>query len=409
VAVVQPTQQLVEVPPGLVRHVRGLDGLRALAAVAVVGYHMQFLVRDTHGPLPAAASIGWIGVDLFFAISGFILFLPFVRAHRSGTSVAARPFYLRRARRILPGFWFNLVVVVLVLTPGLLLTAQGWGTILADATFTAGYVGAPSVNSVYWSLYCEVAFYLALPLLARAFVGRRWLWGLPLAIGIGLAFRATVVMASSGVTRHFALVMQFPGVIDQFAYGMVGAIAWSACESRARPVPRAALDGLVVLGSIGVVSVVVVIHQVIGLANFWSARGPMAPWPLLTLRPLLSLFFVMVIVGVCLRENVVRNVLELRPVRYLGLVSFGLYLWHLPLIRLLEPVLGEREASAAAYAAAFAVVLGITTLVAAISFHLVEAPFLKRPTHGSEHWVARACHRAAKIVRLPRRGTTDGL
>jgi len=401
-------QELVSAPAGLVRHVRGLDGLRALAAMAVIGYHLQFLVRSAHTPLAAVGSVGWVGVDLFFAISGFILFLPFARAYVEGTTVATRPFYVRRARRILPGYWFNLAVLVVLVAPGWLASAKGWLTIVADATFTAGYVGATSVNSVYWSLYCEVAFYLALPLLARAFVGRRWRWGLPAVIAMAVAFRAVVVLGSSGVSRHFLLVMQFPGVLDQFAFGMVGALVWSRWERRDQSVSPWVLRGLVVGGLVGAMSVVVVIHHVIGLANFWSARGPAAPLPLLTMRPLLSLFFTMVIVGVCLQGSILRTALEQRQVRFLGLVSFGLYLWHVPVIRWLEPVLSSTGAGTSSYVFAGLVVVIVTTLVAALSFYLVEAPFLGRARPWAAPVMTSARRVAGRMLRLPRRGTTDG-
>ena len=355
----------------------GLDGLRALAAFAVIAYHVQFLARGATGPAPAASAVGWVGVDLFFAISGFILMVPFARAHGSGARTDLRRFYTRRARRIVPGFWLNLAILALLAGPALLLSGRGWATVAADATFVAGYLGYPSLNAVYWSLYCETAFYLVLPFLAKAFVGRRWWWGLPAAIALGAGFRWAVVTFVES-ERYFTPIMQFPGVIDQFAFGMVAAVLWVRVEREPARVPGWLLAALAAVGTLGALAITLLIQKVLTLDAFWTASTSFGPWPLVFLRPGLSLCFALVIVGVCLRPNPVRSVLDHRVVRYLGVISFGLYLWHLPITRELVPYLGSTGGSSSGYVLRFAVVAALSVACAAASYHLVERRFLGR-------------------------------
>ncbi|WP_188078939.1 acyltransferase family protein [Actinotalea subterranea] len=361
------------------RHVEGLDGLRAVAAVGVLAYHVHFLVGPSTGPVAALAGVGWIGVDLFFAISGFILFLPFARAHRDGRPVPLRRFFVRRARRILPAYWFNLFVLVTLTVPGILATPSGWATVLADATFTADYLGRPSINSVYWSLYCEVAFYVALPLVARAFVGRRWLVGLPAAIVLAAGYRTAVVLAAPDAESHASAIMQFPGVLDQFAYGMAVGAVWAWAEVRRDRIPRWAGPAVAAVGVALVASVVLVVHRLVGMVAFWSADHAWGVPALAVVRPGLSAGFALLILGLCFARNPLRRVLELRPLRYLGTVSYGLYLWHLPVVRALADGLGDVDGSGLAYLGAVLAVLALTLPWAAFSYHVVEQRYLERP------------------------------
>lgn len=358
-------------------HIHGLDGLRAVAAVAVVAYHVQFLARSGTDPLSAAGAAGWVGVDLFFAISGFILFLPFARADRDGRTVDVRRFFSRRARRILPAYWFNLLVLVTLVSPALLTTGRGLLTVLTNATFTADYVGLPSVNSVYWSLYCEMAFYVTLPLLARAFVGRRWVVGLPAVMAVGWLYRFVMVSVVDGVDSYFGILMQLPGVIDQFAFGMTAAAVWALVEHRRDTVPRWVTAGAVVLGGLVVAGVAWGVQRGIGLGAYWRAEHEWGPVLLATMRPALSLGFALVIFGACFHDSALRRLLELRPLRYVGLVSYGLYLWHLPVIRALDDVLDLEGRSSVVYLSAVALVLALGLVWAAASYHLVEARFLR--------------------------------
>src|SRR5690242_20063157 len=99
------------------QEIRALDGLRALAAFSIVGFHALLFLQFEYTPLSRAVNHGWYylstGVHLFFVLSGFLLFLPYVRALLDGERLpSARRFYQRRALRILPAYWVCLTIMV---------------------------------------------------------------------------------------------------------------------------------------------------------------------------------------------------------------------------------------------------------------------------------------------------------
>ena len=161
------------------RHIPGLDGIRAVAALLVLLYHYWATAgnADPPAPLRLVISNGGVGVDIFFVISGFILFLPWARAGYTGGRIDRRRYFQNRLFRIMPAFWFNMLVVVIAAYPAYLLTVGGVGCIVVYGTFLAGFAPpsiAPALllNGVAWTLCIEVCFYLALPLVARFFVTR---------------------------------------------------------------------------------------------------------------------------------------------------------------------------------------------------------------------------------------------
>ncbi len=138
--------------------------MRAIAAVGVVAFHVRQQGYGTFGPLSRFVAHLNAGVALFFLLSGFLLYRPFVLARTQGRTVATRSYLVRRFARIVPAYW--LALAVLSVWPGL----PGFysGPWLASASFLQIYSSAWSHSGlgVAWSLCTEVSFYLALPLYA---------------------------------------------------------------------------------------------------------------------------------------------------------------------------------------------------------------------------------------------------
>ncbi len=149
-----------------------LDGLRALGALAVLTTHVGFRSGDAlHGPFAGILSRMDIGVAIFFAISGFLLYRPHVVAWFEETDPPLTLPYLRnRALRILPALWVAVILAALLVPNG---GPVGWTSYLQHATLTQIYTDVPSVEGLtqLWSLATEVLFYLALPVLARFLTG----------------------------------------------------------------------------------------------------------------------------------------------------------------------------------------------------------------------------------------------
>ena len=152
---------------------RGLDTLRAFAIAAVMPYHLQSYMPEALRP---AAHFGWMGVDLFFVLSGYLIASQLFRPYLSGKAPRLRVFYVRRAYRILPAF---AVVLLLYLFVPVWREAPGLSPWWEFVTFTENLFVDYSVNRAFshvWSLCVEEHFYLVLPLLTILLMRRPAAW-----------------------------------------------------------------------------------------------------------------------------------------------------------------------------------------------------------------------------------------
>jgi peptidoglycan/LPS O-acetylase OafA/YrhL len=161
-------------------HVDAIDGLRAFAVLAVVGFHT--VLHAVAGPAPAWAGCGARGVDLFFVISGFCLAYPYLRAFRAtgALEIGYGRFFVRRLVRIAPPYW-----IALLLFAALSLTAFGLPTapwahpgspqalreLGLDAAFLTN--ASPAYDASFWTLGIEMRWYLLFPLLLRLYARSR--------------------------------------------------------------------------------------------------------------------------------------------------------------------------------------------------------------------------------------------
>jgi peptidoglycan/LPS O-acetylase OafA/YrhL len=326
-------------PDGLA-YMPQLDGLRALAAIAVVLHHN--LWRDgALGAVRAAANLGDAGVRLFFVLSGFLITGILLRAR--GAPGALRSFYARRFLRIFPLYYLVVLSVALVGQP-LMRSTLGWN-LLYLANFNLiqlGELKGPPVSHL-WTLSVEEQFYLAWPLL-MLFLPRRAL--LPVALGtLALAplSRLALLLATGNPTAA--------AVVTTSCLDTLGAGAALAIAGR---VPR------------GVAAV--------GLALVAAVTALQGSWFDVVFRDTGYACVFVWLVG-CGREGVpgaVGRFLASAPLVYLGSISYGIYVYHhvLPaLVRLPGYGLGRT-----------ALVLAMTLPVAALSFRFFEAPInaLKR-------------------------------
>ncbi|GAB2707304.1 peptidoglycan/LPS O-acetylase OafA/YrhL/lysophospholipase L1-like esterase [Microbacterium marinum] len=379
----------------------GLDGLRAVAVLLVVVYHLFPALPGRDG-MPGAATLplGFVGVDVFFVISGFLITTLLLRERDETGSIALGAFWRRRARRLLPA----IAVMVLVcaslawMVGGDVLV--GLGTQIAGAaTFAynwvaiasgSAYFGAGSFDSTspellrnLWSLGVEEQFYLLWPLLLPAvLLLRRWRVAFAVALAAASAVWAAVLVGD-GVTRVYYGT-------DTHAYGLLlgVALAFVRPASRTRGVP----------GAVGALAVA----ALVALALLPSPSDAVAfPWLLVAASAL-----TVVAIAAAVRPGAwLGRALDVATMRWIGERSFGLYLWHWPLVVLLTYATTGSSPDVAVPLEIGALSLILTLIATELSYRFVEQPVRRRGLRGS----ARALDRALRGRPTRRAAATAGV
>ncbi len=349
-----------------------VDSMRAIAALAILAYHGAFVT----GALDGTGSAFWyaqlnVGVPLFFAISGFLLYRPWVAARLAGVRPPdARVYALRRVLRIVPAYWVALTVIAIVLERD---EVFSWPGALVHYGFLQAYDPERFTGGIgqAWTLTVEVAFYAALPLLALT--ARRYLPGgspgrivrgellfLALLALLAVGWRLVVVLSVDPADDPwFPLLVALPAQLDVFAGGMALAVVSAAgLDGRARPPSVASLAWA--LAAVAYAAVVL-----------WRPDDPGARvFVEHQLQALVALALLAPAVLGAGGGGAVRGLLAWRPLAWVGLVSYGLYLWHLDVLR----ELGDRDVPDLGI-----VVLGSSLALAlgAASWYLVERHALR--------------------------------
>ncbi|HZT86355.1 MAG TPA: acyltransferase [Stellaceae bacterium] len=346
-----------------------VDGLRGVAIGLVVSYHVlasvltpQTLSVSLLGlpfTLSPLLTNGWTGVNLFFVLSGFVLFLPYAQGSRSMATLANRlAFYRRRAWRLLPLFY--------VAAPAVWLLAPGGAhrdplellrVLTLSFPFDASSFG-PSFLPPLWSLGVEIVFSAMFPVLVllAARIGMTRL--VLLALGVALAMRCV------GIAR--LPLVQGPSFnsdmilcrIDDFVLGMALAQAWAAERLPKRTTLCAGL---------GLASVAVA-----WMGFDLVLRGVWPPLARAFLNDVLDAGIIAVAAAALAPAGGVHRALCWGPLRHAGRMSYSVYLWHLPLLWLLVP--DRLLLPAPTFALKIALYLGATAAAAALSYRFIEFP-----------------------------------
>ena len=343
------------------RYWPALDGLRALAVLAVVAFHAGAAW------LPA----GFLGVDVFFVISGFLITTLLLRESESRGAISLSDFWRRRAARLLPALLLMLAGVaayLLLAAPDLLsrflqdvrfalFFVTNWDFILRDVPYFAQW--QPSLGTHLWSLAVEEQFYLVWPLVvvvALRLGGRR-------AVGI-----LAVVLAAASALLMGLLHVPFTDVsrvyfgTDTHAFGLaVG--SGLAVLVRTRPqvlqINRTVLTLAGTVSLAGILAAMALLHEWDGFLYHGGYLG-------------IAILTGLVVVIATTEENGLVRSLSWRPMRWLGRRSYGLYLWHWPL--LLLPAPAALAGAELPEPLGLLLRLGLLLALAEFSFRLVEIP-----------------------------------
>ena len=362
-----------------VKHRADIQGLRALAVLLVIFAHVGI----------AGFAGGWIGVDVFFVISGFLITGLLINEHEQTNHVSLVQFYLRRAKRILPASLITIVVVLIA--SNVLLNSIRTASIRTDALWSVGF--ASNINLIrqstdyfastavsplqhFWSLAVEEQFYLIWPALFLLVVRQH-----------GLEFRLRPI------TRDARLIIT-AGVIS------VISLLWSISYSYSHPT-IAYFSTLTRIWELGFgVLLAVGAKYVLPLESGWTERErrfahTVASWGGIAaillgacaiIKPgdafpgYLALIPVLGAVGLLfggLAENppLPNRILSKQPLPFIGTISFSLYLWHWPVHVFAQDLYPDSADSTAGMAAQLAVIL----VISLVSYYAIENPARRIP------------------------------
>jgi peptidoglycan/LPS O-acetylase OafA/YrhL len=344
-----------------------LDALRFFAFLAVFMHHAlprdaQLYVSKGFSPavaewLLAAKEAGAFGLDLFFALSAYLITELLLREHANRGSFSVSAFYVRRALRIWPLYFTFLALTVFVVPT--ILPAERFGSIyiVSFALFFGNWVcaamGIPfSVAGPLWSISIEEQFYIGWPLLLRAF-GIRRLKQLAVAMLV-LAVLTRVVLAFIGV-EHPGVWCNTIARLDPFALGAILAFALNGRAPEIRNAVR-------------------VVMCLAALAAWWLIAKYLeqdGPTSIVTFG-ISAVASVMLLTAVLRREALLLRVPPLSWIVYLGRISYGLYVFHLFALAFVM-----RFAVSAGFEVRIVLSFLLTVTLAAASYKWLEQPFLK--------------------------------
>ena len=383
-----PRQAISRVP-----YLPGLDGMRALAVVAVMIYHTN------NGWLPG----GFIGVEVFFVISGYLITLLLIGEHEKQGRIDLKQFWLRRARRLLPAVFFMLTLLMIYTalfkrdTLGLLRGdviaglgyVSNWYQIWVGAGYTASADFAPLRH--LWSLAVEEQFYLIWPVIMVGLIrlGRRrlpdvsrWLLLAALAIAIvtGLLFHSGPVgtpdvypgaywevggrSISKMDTLYLSTITRSTGLLIGASFAMLWrpvAVLRGPLKEKGPSLDMLALGGL---GALGALAYYLHVIEDNGHADPWLFRGGFIAVGLAT---------VMVMAAVTHRGARAGALLGNPVLNWVGTRSYGLYLFHWPIYQIIRETAGSKLKPGE-----FALAMVITAGITEFSYRFVEMPIRKQ-------------------------------
>ena len=353
------------------RYIPALDGLRALAVIAVVIYHMN----------ATALQSGLLGVTIFFVLSGYLITGLLIREWSTTKKINLPQFWLRRVRRLFPAIVFVLlgtIVLTGVFAPDMLtklrndivaalLFFTNWWYIFQDVSYFEA-MGAPSPVTHFWSLAIEEQFYLIWPPLLLLLFSKRVK---KRHIQLGLLVAAIASAAAMAIlyspqadpsrvyygtdTRAFSLLIG-AFLAFEFPPARVNGHGRQGFTARDRKIALG-------VGSAALAGILVMMVAVNGYSPFLYYGG----------IALLSLLAGALIITLADGRSPLARFFALRPLVWIGKLSYSIYLWHYPLLLLMNPRNFTGETPWFAYVGQALVILAVS----AISYYVVETPLRK--------------------------------
>lgn len=357
----------------------GLDGLRALAVILVVVYHLfpQWWLAG-----------GFIGVDVFFVISGFLITTLLLRERDASGRISLIGFWRRRARRLLSALILLLLVCssaawliggdVLVRLgaqiAGALTFSYNWIAILIGEGYFGGTT--PELFRNLWSLGIEEQFYVLWPLVLPVILLLPWAWARVAAVGALAA--ASAVWMGEIVSTTGAVSRAYYGT-DSHAFGILLGVALAFALHRTLATPtlwmqrRAVRRGAEIVGVAALVALLAL--------SLLAPTDSIRTFPL-TIAAASALSGIAIVAAVWPHGRL-GDALDARPLRWIGQRSYGLYLWHWPLLVLLVAAVQGTAPEAGVPVWVGFVTLALTVVIAEASYRFLETPIRRLGFRGT--------------------------
>jgi len=420
-----------------------LDGVRAIAFLMVMVFHINRITGDAlwnrmaNQLTSSVSTAGGTGVTLFFVLSGFLLFMPFAKSLLFESQwPLARVFYMRRVLRIVPAYYVCLFIIILTTHPEYLQRDHLKYLFLFLTFFMdSSRVTFRQINGPFWTLATEWQFYMLLPIIVIVFLGlvksipqhRRFAavtMCIALLILLGLAVRGLGLYFLDYPTRTVLVPRSVLNVILFFTFGITGkytedfavGMFISLCyiyvqhPSTNRKFAETWQELSLWLWGSGILIWV--------FDAMWHFNHEMHGWPFLNgLLPaydwinemMLAFGFGAIIAAILYGPRVLQKPFEWAPLRWIGLISYSLYMWHLPLLILFQsqvlPLLHLTN-KFAVYGTFWIWGIFVIFPFAFLSYMLIEKPWMKQ----GDRWrsVIEKKHREKlKALKLPQTEVAD--
>jgi peptidoglycan/LPS O-acetylase OafA/YrhL len=370
------------------RHITSIDGLRAIAVTAVVLYHLGI------SWIPG----GFLGVDLFFVISGYVITRLILDSINQSSALDLRAFYAARIRRIFPGLIFMVICTIIFIgvwapeaikrflsdLPYALTGTINWLLVARNQDYFET-IGRPPLLQHTWSLAVELQFYLIWPIILLTvlkYFGKK-----------NIARIALIIAMISGTTLFFVSLQLDQANAKQISHiyfgtdthslglflGAALAVSWipqnlsANIEKRAQDV----IDAIGVVGLLGLISIFLFIDQ--SNANLYRIAFPLA-----------GIFGCLVIISLVHPASRFAPLISTAPFRWVGQRSYGIYVWHWVIFQVTRPSVDLSGQTWALYLARVLLVLAL----ADISLRWVEIPFRQGVV---QNWFRGMKYRSAKV------------
>lgn len=362
-----------------VERINALDGLRAIAILLVLLYHLTPERDSDHGIkaiIFKLADIGYSGVDLFFVLSGFLITRILLGNHKKNRPL--KLFYIRRFLRIIPLYYTSLFFVFLLFPlltslyeiPAISLQIPFW-------IYISNYIGKVDVHFYlghFWSLAVEMQFYIFWPLVVYCLDNKTITRIILVALCLSLIFRFILVDAGAAWEVTFSWL---PFRMDGLLIGSLVAVVF--CSGK-----KISYHYLIIIWSllIGLGVIIFVIMWYHYASAIFKHPENEIIFVLRVFLPLIFSMFYGLLLYISLQNNWLSNILS---TSFLGLISkysYGIYVIHFMLvpvfmntipIHVLQNYVGTKDLAIYCY---FMITSSISFLIAVISFHVIEKPFL---------------------------------